>query len=229
MPLLLNIESATDVCSVCISRGEKILAFQESEEKMTHSKFLTLLIEKCIDAANVKLIDLDAVAISGGPGSYTSLRVGSSVAKGICYALEKPLISVNTLQSLALAAAKKTKDTTAIYAPMIDARRMEVYTAHFSASGDCLRETSADIITENSDLNIFKSEKKVIFCGNGAEKCRTTIISPFAEFSPSICSAKNLPPLALVAFNKQDFEDIAYFEPFYFKAPNVTKSTKKLL
>jgi tRNA threonylcarbamoyladenosine biosynthesis protein TsaB len=228
-PLILNIESATDICSVALSRGVQILAFKETEETFAHSKVLTLLIEDCLSAANIKLKDIDAVAISRGPGSYTSLRVGSSVAKGICYALNKPMIAVDTLKSLALATYAAEGDTEAIYAPMIDARRMEVYTAHFYSTGDRLMDTAAEVITEKSYSNIFKSEKKVIFCGSGAEKCRSVLLSPLAFFSPIVCSAMYLPPLAVQAFNEKRFEDIAYFEPEYFKAPNITKSKKRLL
>ncbi len=228
-PLILNIESATDHCSVALSRGTEVLSFRATEERFAHSKLLTLLIEECLAAEKIALKDLDAVALSSGPGSYTSLRVGSSAAKGICYALDKPLIAVDTLKSLALAAYALKKDDTAVYAPMIDARRMEVYTAHFSASGDRLRDTSADIIDENSYTKIFKSEKKLIFCGNGAEKCRSVLTSPFAHFVSVVCSALLLPPLAVRAFDEKRFENVAYFEPEYFKAPNITKSKKKLL
>ncbi len=228
-PLILNIESATDICSVSLSRGTEILSFRETEETFAHSKVLTLLIEDCLAERNIELKDLDAVAVSRGPGSYTSLRVGSSVAKGICYALDKPLLALDTLKSLALAAYAAEGDAEAIYAPMIDARRMECYTAHFSASGDRITETAAEVITEKSYSNIFKSEKKVIFCGSGAEKCRSVLLSPLAFFSPIICSAMYLPPLAVQAFVEKRFEDIAYFEPEYFKAPNITKSKKKLL
>ena len=228
-PLILNIESATDICSVSLSRGTEILSFQETDETFAHSKVLTLLIENCLTEVNIELKNIDAVAISRGPGSYTSLRVGSSVAKGICYALNKPMIAVDTLKSLALATYAAEGDADAIYAPMIDARRMEVYTAHFSATGDRLSDTAAEVITENSYSNIFKSEKKIIFCGSGADKCRSVLLSPFAFFSPIVCSAMYLPPLAVQAFVEKRFEDIAYFEPEYFKAPNITKSKKKLL
>ena len=228
-PLILNIESATDICSVSLSRGTEILSFQETDETFAHSKVLTLLIENCLAEVNIELKNIDAVAISRGPGSYTSLRVGSSVAKGICYALNKPMIAVDTLKSLALATYAAEGDADAIYAPMIDARRMEVYTAHFSATGDRLSDTAAEVITENSYSNIFKSEKKIIFCGSGADKCRSVLLSPFAFFSPIVCSAMYLPPLAVQAFVEKRFEDIAYFEPEYFKAPNITKSKKKLL
>ena len=228
-PLILNIESATDICSVSLSRGTEILSFRETDETFAHSKVLTLLIEDCLSEKKIQLKDLDAVAVSRGPGSYTSLRVGSSVAKGICYALDKPLLSLDTLKSLALATCVAEGDAGAIYAPMIDARRMEVYTAHFSALGDRLMNTAAEVITEKTYSNIFKSEKKVIFCGNGAEKCRSVLLSPLAFFSPIVCSAMYLPPLAVQAFNEKRFEDIAYFEPEYFKAPNITKSKKRLL
>lgn len=230
MPLLLNIESATDHCSVCISQGAEVLSFRESEELFSHSKVMTLLIEKCFLEAKKSMNDLDAVAISRGPGSYTSLRVGSSVAKGICYALDKPLIAIDTLQSLALAAYFLEKKEEAIYVPMIDARRMEVYSAQFSPMGKRLTETIAEVISENTYSKIFKSEKNVIFCGNGSGKCEKVLESPAACFSTvTSCSALYLPSLATIAFSEKRFEDIAYYSPEYFKAPNITKSKKKLL
>ena len=226
--LLLNIESSSEFCSVALSRGAEVVSFAATEEKFAHAKSLTLLIEKCLSEKKTVLSDLAAVAVSRGPGSYTALRVGSSVGKGICYALNKPLIAVDTLKSLATAAYALEKDDAALYVPMIDARRMEVYTAQFGPAGKRLSETSADIITENSYKNIFKSEKKVIFCGGGAEKCRSVIQSPFAHYLPVVCSALHLPSLSLRAYTEKRFEDTAYFEPEYFKAPNITKSKKKL-
>ena len=228
-PLILHIESATDLCSVALSRGTEVIAFSDTQERFAHSKLLTSLIEECLSKEKLSLKNLDGVALSRGPGSYTSLRVGSSVAKGICYALDKPLIAVDTLQSLALAAYVSENDEAAIYAPMIDARRMEVYTAHFSGAGNRLTDTAAEIINENSYANIFKSEKKLIFCGSGAEKCRSVLTSPHAHFVPVVCSALLLPPLAVRAYDEKRFENTAYFEPEYFKAPNITKSKKKLL
>lgn len=228
-PLILNIESATDTCSVALSHGIDVVCFRESEETFAHSKVLTLLIEECMNAHGTRLKDLDAVAISSGPGSYTSLRVGSSVAKGICYALGKPMIALDTLQTIAYATALKEKNNDAVYAPMIDARRMEVYTAHFDSGGNRMNSTQAEVINENSYSKIFQSKKNIIFCGNGAEKCREVLNSPYAHFSDVQCSALYLPYFAVQAFEAGAFEDMAYFEPEYFKAPNITKSKKRLL
>ena len=132
MAIILNIETATDIGSVCLSRGKEVLAVKQGTTTFSHAKETTLMIDHCLTEAGLTMQDLNAVAISSGPGSYTSLRIGTSVAKGICYALDKPLIAVNTLEALALAASKVSDG--AIYAPMIDARRMEVYTTFYDAN-----------------------------------------------------------------------------------------------
>ena len=157
MPLILNIESATDICSVCISKNAETLSLQEADKEYSHTSKITILIERCCAEAGITLKQLDAVAVSKGPGSYTSLRVGASTAKGICYALDKPLITIDTLQSIALATFKKAKQAT-FYAPMIDARRMEVYTSLFDKDLNLVQETHAKIIDEQSFQDYFQNE-----------------------------------------------------------------------
>lgn len=228
MALILNIETATEVCSVCISNGNNIIAFQETVEPYMHSKSLTTLIQQSIKDGNVKLSDLDAVAISEGPGSYTALRVGTSVAKGICYALEKPLIAIDTLQAIAWASSRK-EGIEGLYCSMIDARRMEVYCKMFDAENNAVTKVESRIIDESSYNNYFASNKKIIFCGNGAEKCMKAIKSPLAVFSKTYCSAANMATLSQRSFKEQKFSDLAYFTPNYHKSPNITTPKKRVL
>lgn len=223
IPFILHIESATDVCSVCLSDGDVVLSIQEANGRNDHAKMITLLISQCLEDAGISFKQLDAVALSSGPGSYTSLRVGASAAKGICYALEKPLIVVNTLQALALGALQKEQDKEALYCPMIDARRMEVYTGMFDGENNPVTEISAQVIGGQSYLNYFASEKKIIFCGNGAAKCKQVINSPFASFSDiTSSSARQMVLLAKKKFEEEKFENTAYYTPLYLKEPNIT-------
>ena len=230
VPLILHIEPATDVCSVCLGKGGRLLSIRESEGRNDHSKVITLLIAQCMEEAGFRLQELDAVALSSGPGSYTSLRVGTSTAKGICYALEKPLIIIDTLQALALAAYQEEQDEAALYCPMLDARRMEVYTRLFDSKNNPVTKTSSEVIAGHSYLNYFASEKKIFFCGNGAEKCRQVIVSPLAVFSSiTSCSARFMISLASQAYDKRKFADVAYYAPQYLKEPNITVSKKRIL
>ncbi len=228
MSLILNIETATDVCSIGLSNEGKLLSIQESSEAYQHASQITILIEKCIKNAGVGLSELDAVSISTGPGSYTSLRVGTSTAKGICYALNKPLIAVNTLQSLALASLNASGGSNRLFCPMIDARRMEVYTALYNTKLEEIRPLQALIVEENSFDEFFDENKAVIFSGNGAPKCKEVIRHSLATFSDQICSARHLVQLATQQYIEGVFVDVAHYTPNYFKAPNITKSKKFL-
>lgn len=227
VPKILNIETATDMCSVCISHNGQILAYAEGEKGFNHASILTILIQDCLKKIKFKLEELDAVAISQGPGSYTGLRIGVSVAKGICYALDKPLIAIDTLKSLAWACAKNEKEDV-LYCPMIDARRMEVYTATYDHNNKETEAVSAKIIDKNSFSEYFDNEQTIIFCGNGSEKCKPVLTSPHAKFSPILCSAKHLSSLSKKYFEEDKFSDVAYFSPLYYKSPNIT-IPKKIL
>ena len=228
MPFLLNIETSTQVCSVCISKGEEVLAIEESAEKFVHAAMITQFIEKCTKLAQVPLKKLDAVVLSKGPGSYTGLRVGSSTAKGICYALEKPLIAINTLQQIAHATHQKI-GLEARYCPMIDARRMEVYCAQYDSKNKELEATQAMIITEDSFQEYLAlKENLLVLSGDGADKCKALIQAQNLIYDDTQCSSRFLIPLARLAYKEKCFEDIAYFSPFYFKAPNITKSKKTI-
>lgn len=222
MPYILNIETATQVCSVGLSDGSKILALRESYEKNIHAAKVTVFAEEVCKEAGVEYKDLDAVAVSMGPGSYTGLRIGVSAAKGFCFALDIPLISVPTLQSMALGAANATSGKSAekkkeLLCPMIDARRMEVYTAIFDIESNFVQLTEALIIDARSFDDWLKGHSMYFF-GDGAEKCRD-ILEP-----KGMIYIDNIHPtamsMALISSQKlenEDFEDVAYFEPFYLK------------
>ena len=227
MAIILNIETATDICSICISKDDEVLILKEAEKDYSHTAEITLLIERCFSETGLSINQLDAVAVSKGPGSYTSLRVGASTAKGICYALDKPLISIDTLESIALATINNRKQD-AFYVPMIDARRMEVYTSIFDKNRNRIHETHAKIIDKDSFQRFFQKGDTIIFSGNGASKCREVIKSPNAVFSSELCSSSNLAPLSFLAFQQNDFCDAAYFSPAYFKSPNITIPRKTL-
>ncbi len=226
MSLILNIETATGVCSVALARDGKLIGLKESNSKNNHSSVLTLFMEEVIRTAGVAFADLDAVAVSEGPGSYTGLRIGVAAAKGLCYALDNPLIGVSTLQAMALGmtphppapSPKREGETNILYCPMIDARRMEVYCAIFDEKGMEIRETRAEIIDENSFM-AYLGKNKVIFAGDGALKCRPLFENhPNAVFSEDFHpSAEFMIPLSEEKFSQNKFEDLAYFEPYYLK------------
>ncbi len=220
--MILNIESSTGICSVCISQGAEMISFQQAENEYEHSRILTTLIDDCLKDQGLSLKDIDAVAVSSGPGSYTSLRVGISTAKGICYALEKPLLSIDTLQSLALSAKNELDIDDALYCSMIDARRMEVYCRIFDQENNPINSAAAIVIEENSFDDLIDKGKKIIFCGNGAEKCRSILSSDFSIFHPSQCSASSLPAISNKLYGEKRFQDVAYCTPFYLKPPNIT-------
>ena len=228
MPYILNIETATDVCSVAISENEQLLAQSESTEPNQHSKELTLLIADVLKKTNLKMSDLAAVALSGGPGSYTSLRVGSSVAKGICYAMNIPLIAVDTLQAIAAGSMAEFDLADAIYCPMIDARRMEVYTALYDHEKNEIKAVEARILDEDFKRELLTLNKKIILSGNGTEKSKEIFSEDCFLFSSTICNSSNMLYIAYQKFTHLNFKDIAYFSPNYFKAPNISE-TKKVL
>ncbi len=228
MPLLLHIETATDICSIGISQNGELLALQEADKPYSHIEQTTILIQACAKTADVALHQIDAVALSRGPGSYTALRVGTSVAKGLCYAFDKPLIAVDTLQALAMASRQKTQVENALYCPMIDNRRMEVLTAVYDQTGQRQSGIESKIITTDSFADYFAKDRTLVFSGNGAEKCKTVLTAPQAIFVDVRCSARYLIPLAEAAFHANDFANIAYFEPLYVKPPNITRPKKKL-
>jgi tRNA threonylcarbamoyladenosine biosynthesis protein TsaB len=227
MPRILLLETSTGICSVGLSDGPKLVALRSATEAYQHAAQITLLIQEVIAAADCRLEDIDAVAISSGPGSYTSLRVGAATAKGICYSLDKPLVVVDTMQALALAALKEVREE-ALYYPMIDARRMEVYTAGYDAANEEIAGVSAIIVDEQTFEKQLSKGQQIVLAGDGAEKCRAVLPKDGIIYSSVLCSAAHLMPLALVQFEGAVFEDIAYYSPRYLKPPNITKAKKRL-
>lgn len=216
MSLILGIETATKICSVAISRDGVLLSLKEVGGEYSHSENLNHFIELACHEANIKLTDLDAIAVSKGPGSYTGLRIGVSSAKGLCYGLDKPLIAVDTLKALTLGVLNQEKNC--LFCPMIDARRMEVYTALYNTNLEMIEPISAKIIDEHSFADVL-AKQKVVFFGDGAEKCKSLLNShPNAIFIDDVePSAKYVNQMAEGKFKKQQFEDVAYFEPYYLK------------
>ncbi len=212
---ILHIETSSKNCSVAISDGEKILCLcEEISENYKQSESLHTFIEWALEGAEIALKDLDAVSLGKGPGSYTGLRIGAASAKGFCYGLKIPLIATNSLETMIEPFLNKDYD---FIIPLIDARRMEVYTAIFEGkTGEMLTETEAKILDESSFQEFVG--KKVIFVGDGAKKAKEILQLTNAEFNDSIYpSAKYLIKRALEKFNKDELEDTAYFEPFYLK------------
>ncbi len=214
MARILNIETATKNCSVSISKNGKIIALKEiNEGEFTHAENLHPFIADVLKMANFQIKDLDAVAVSKGPGSYTGLRIGVSAAKGICFAADKPLISIHTLMIL----ASQLSIENGFIIPLLDARRMEVYATVFDSKLNFIEKTTAKIINSDS-FKSFLDAEKVYFLGDGTDKCQTIIQHPNAIFLfNKFPSAKEMGVLAEEKFNQKEFEDVAYFEPFYLK------------
>lgn len=223
MAVILCIETSTSVCSVALGRDGKCVAWREVNEGFTHAEKLTVFIQEIVQEAALTMMEIDAVAISSGPGSYTGLRIGLSTAKGLCFALEKPLIAIDTLAALAAGAREYLSDNPPdsdnyILAPVMDARRLEVYTAHFDVDLKELLPVCAKVMNENSfaeELN----QSTLYFFGDGAEKLKSLFSdTPNAMFLADILpSARQMIELAEAKFIRQEFENTALFEPFYLK------------
>ena len=216
--MILQIETATTVCSVALAKDGEVLAVKQLDQRNIHAEVITLYIEELLATTGTKYSDLDAIAVSCGPGSYTGLRIGISTAKGLCYALEKPLIAIETLEAMAYGAMESELATTGtLLCPMIDARRMEVYTAVFNTGGEKINLTTAEIIDENSFAELL-SDNRILFFGDGAEKCKNTLHSANALFFEGFTnSATHLTKRADQKLAMKEFEDVAYFEPYYLK------------
>ena len=247
MPTILNIDTATSACSVALSHNGQLLSIANSAIGNSHSAVLTTLIEEVLSNSATSISNIDAIAVNEGPGSYTGLRIGVSTAKGLCYALDKPLIAISGLKSMAVGMSEERKvksekgeaaslkpqassrkpearsekreaRSEILLCPMLDARRMEVYCAFFDFQLNIVRETSAVVIDEHSFSDVLQ-ENLVLFAGDGAEKCKA-ILEKYEnarfidDFKPS---AKFMIPLAEERFARHEFENLAYFEPFYLK------------
>ena len=220
MAIILNLETATTNCSVSIAQdGKTIALLDDNSPKYSHAEKLHLFIEEGFKNAGIKASDLDAVAVSKGPGSYTGLRIGVSAAKGLCYSLDIPLISIGTLSSM----AHSYKIDEGYIIPLLDARRMEVYAAVFDQDQELIKPTWAEIIDENS-FSDYISDKPVFLIGNGAEKCKDVLTNERIKFDPTVVpTANTMSVLSYKMFLEKQFEDTAFFEPFYLKDFIVTK------
>lgn len=236
MATILNIETATKVCSVALAKDGGLLALKEVNGDYSHAENLTVFIEDVCKQANVKLSDVDAIAVSKGPGSYTGLRIGVSTAKGLCYSLDKPLIAINTLEHLSCSLSTHftsglngpppdlsnisldIPNLPFLSCPMIDARRMEVYCAVYDSASNEIISTTAKIIDEDSFSDLLE-KNRIFFFGDGASKCKEALSkNKNAIFLDDISpSAKDMIRLSEKAYSEKKFEDVAYFEPFYLK------------
>lgn len=218
MSYFLNIETATTVCSVSISEDQRLIFCKELNAGYTHAENLHLFIEEGLKETGLKAAQLNAIAVSKGPGSYTGLRIGVSAAKGLAYALNIPLISVDTLQIMSHSASLTRHTASTLYCPMIDARRMEVYTAIYDQQLEPLTAIEALIVDETS-IEKFGTYPDICFFGDGMEKCRSLLsVLANAQFLEKIVPSANfMPGLVDKKFRIKDFENLAYFEPFYLK------------
>lgn len=217
--IILHIETSTQVCSVALSENDECVFSVSNYEGMNHATLLSTFIQEALDLLKQANKTLNAVAVSSGPGSYTGLRIGVSTAKGICYGLSIPLISISTLEVLTIAAMKSPDIliNNAYFIPMIDARRMEVYDAVFDEKMELIRPVTADIITEDTFTELLE-HKRVYFFGNGSAKCNILLDSANACFLEDLHPlAENMIGPALQKYKDNNFEDVAYFEPFYLK------------
>jgi tRNA threonylcarbamoyladenosine biosynthesis protein TsaB len=233
MSRILCIDTATDVCTVALVENGNVIANIDSGNERSHAKQLAIFIEQVLKKANWKVSELSAVAVSKGPGSYTGLRIGVSTAKGLCYGANIPLISVSTLHAMCYGVPKESIDKLNsqdyIYGPMLDARRMEVYTALYNSTMTAITDVNAKIIDEDSFCAELK-DKKIIFFGTGAEKTETVVSHKNAIFcSEYKYSSVNMAVIASEKYDKKDFEDVAYFEPYYLKDFIATTPKKNLL
>jgi tRNA threonylcarbamoyladenosine biosynthesis protein TsaB len=235
MALILNIETSSENCSVSIAENGIVFGSLQSSETKSHASILTVLIDELLLKHSVGFNQLNAIAVSKGPGSYTGLRIGVSVAKGLCYGANKPLIAINTLRSMVAGLKKDMTDfedkfpDDAVFCPMLDARRMEVYMATFAKSGEMLKSTSAEIMDETSFDEVL-NKHQVIFFGSGADKCKGIIKHPNAVFIEGFqVKADYMALLAEESFRKSKFENVAYFEPFYLKDFVATLPKRKVI
>lgn len=217
MPLILHIDTATDICSVCLARNGDLLGTKENKERNTHAAVITQLIEELIQQNGLKRSDLNAVAISSGPGSYTGLRIGTSIAKGLCYVLNIPLIAVPTLKVIA-AGGVALDNSFQYYCSMLDARRNEVYAALYDKNMQEVKSVTSLIIDKPENLFQFAGEQGTVFLGNGADKFEKM----FKEHKINYLSMYEhtsiyMAGVAFKYYRDKKFENIAYFEPLYLK------------
>ena len=230
MSCILNIETSTSVCSVAASQDGQTIFVKEDLKGPSHAVSLGVFVDEALSFIDSHAIPLDAVAVSCGPGSYTGLRIGVSMAKGICYGRNVPLIGLPTLEVLSVPVLLyHDLPEDALLCPMLDARRMEVYSAVYDRALNQVKPVSAEIIDENSYADIL-TRKPVVFFGNGAGKCRDVITGDNVHYIDGICPlAVDMLALSEMAFRNSRFENVAYFEPFYLKEFVATKPKNKVL
>jgi tRNA threonylcarbamoyladenosine biosynthesis protein TsaB len=231
--MIICLETATNLCSVALCDDNGVIALKESVDQKSHSSLLTVFIIDILKENGIKPHELEAVAVSKGPGSYTGLRIGVSVAKGIAYAASIPLIAVETTYSMFWGIKEKLnsnmEDSQTLFCPMIDARRAEVYFAIYDSTGKTVKNISAEVITEES-FNYITGSGKIMFFGDGSAKCRDIIKRQNCYFDPDyVISASNMYIPATQALKNGDFENVAYFEPFYLKDFITSKPRKNIL
>ena len=232
MANILNIETSTDVCSVALTSEGQVLDHRENYEGQTHATLLSQYVKDMLDYARSREMKLDAIAVSIGPGSYTGLRIGLSDAKGLAFGLQVPLIGVNTLQLLVVGTMFNhfIEDERPLYVPMIDARRMEVYTAAYTPALDAVLEPQAMILDENSFGHLLDEGYSLVMMGNGSDKARQVLTRPGVSFIEGIKPvAVDMMALAEKAWREQQFIDVAYSTPLYLKEFQATKPKNPLL
>lgn len=218
MALLLNIDTALETGGVCISSNDEILAMESNKIPRDHAAFLHPCVERLLSLCNISLNNIDAISVTAGPGSYTGLRIGMAAAKGFCFALNKPLITINTLEVMAMAALSHLKDKKdALLCPMIDARRMEVFTMLLDCNLNTIEKPQA-MVLEKMPFDKYSENNKLIFFGNGSDKLKSFQIDTNEEIISVSHNVSDLAKLASKAYIKKEFADIAYSEPFYLKA-----------
>lgn len=230
---ILCIETGTTVCSVALGNEHGLVGFKEVSDEKAHASKLSVLIDELLNELNFEISNINAVAVNKGPGSYTGLRIGVSLAKGLCYALGKPLLAIGSLDSMVQGVLESSQSYNLsgieFFCPMIDARRMEVYSALFDTTNKRVTEVEAVIVDSNSFQQPLQ-QGKVLFFGNGASKCASVITNQNAIFIDNFePSARFMLPLALKAYKDEIFEDIAYFEPFYLKDFVATTAKNKVI
>jgi tRNA threonylcarbamoyladenosine biosynthesis protein TsaB len=232
--MIICLETATNLCSVALCDGAGVISLRESDELKSHAAQLTVYIEEILKENHLTAGDLDAVAVSKGPGSYTGLRIGVSVAKGIAYGATIPLIGIETTLAMMYGISvsryfNEISDKDTLFCPMLDARRMEVYYAIYDSSGKKIKDISAEIINEES-FSGFPESQKIIFLGDGALKCKEVINRKSAVFADDFkMSASHMLKPVNKAYNDKLFEDVAYFEPLYLKDFITSKPRKNIL
>jgi len=229
MSFLLCIETATDICSVAVSEDGQLRAECQAEKPLSHAARLTTLIDACCRQAGRSLKEMDGLAVSIGPGSFTSLRIGLSTAKGIAYTLDKPLLPLSSLAILAAGARSTITQTSGVLlVPMIDARRMEVYCAAYSPELEQVAEPHPLVLEADSMNKWTQNYHSLVLCGNGSPKAQSLYKGEVFQYGPDISLARYMVELAQQAWTRKEFADTAYVEPFYLKAPHITNPKKVL-